>query len=577
MLMSENFNHGTFPPPDWTVENVSGDDTNWQRGGNVSNYWAIIDGHLTWDVVDDRLVSESVDCTGYASGLKLKWQSIYQTTPAGTDTAYVDVSTDNGSSWTTLKFYTEFLSSVNDSADVPQAANQAQVKFRWRYVAPDWERYSWRVDNILFEGAIPHDVGVDSLLGPSTDDKLRAGAQIKVWVKVKNYAGNSETNVQVICVSSPASYSSTLTIGSLAAGGDTLLSFPSLWTVPSSGSYSLKAYTTLAGDGDASNDSTEATGLTPFSFSVSQDLLLSWENTTERDPYVQALTDLAVGYDSWDRGSNGNLYGLEAWETVIFAERSGFYPAVGEQVALMRYLDEASVTRGKKYLVFSGDHVGNYYNIGVVSREFFEDYLHATYSGQLSTAGTADFYAAACTYIGGSDATDTLAVDQNHADKIGGDASAETLYVFEWTPTVTPVAMQYEDTVREHVYLGFDFSDITSASQRSSLLERILAWFEGPPPPAAMTELAIEAVGTMVQISWDPDPTWICPLFRVYRGNDPYFAPTVVYQEVDASPFQDPGAAGNEATNYFYQIAPVDFGIEGDFSSTVGEMDFSLP
>jgi hypothetical protein len=356
------------------------------------------------------------------------------------------------------------------------------------------------------------------------------------------------------------------------------VSFDDLWTVPSSGTYALSAYTALPGDGDASNDTATVTDLVPVSFSVEDTVFLSWEDTTERDAYTAALSALGIAYDIWDRGTQGSLYGLDAWETVIFSEQPGFYPSDAEQTALMRYMDEGIADRGKKYLLISGDHIANYYHLGVLLPEFFEDYLHATSDGdQISPAGIDTFFAVPCTYIGGSAATESLIVDHNYADEIGADENAESLYVAAWSPGIIPAAIQYEAPERQHVYLGFGFSDITTPTQRQALLERVFVWFEGPLPPVEMGTVTVGVSGTDVILSWESDPSWVCPTFRIYRDVTPHFSPTTIYEETDASPYVDIGAAGEPDTNYYYAVSPVDFGQEGTVSSIVGEFDYALP
>lgn len=582
VLMSEYFEHaGVFPPPGWTVESqASGPD--WSLAGNASDYWTRCNGTSSADPMDERLVSPIVDCTGYTANLVLKWWNWYRTTPSGsTSYGYIDVSIDGGGSWATLKTYHAATVALNpDTVLVPQAANQPQVRFRWRYVAPDYlYRHSWELDDIRLEATVSHDVGVDSLMGPSTNDKVRAGAQVRVWARVRNFTSDDETDVPVSCASSPAGYTSSTTVASLPANSSALVSFPALWTVPASGTYSLTASTALPGDGDATNNAKTATGITPLSFSATAPVLLSWQDTAERNQYQAALAANSVAYDSWDRVTNGNLYGLEAWNTVIFAEESGYYPAAAEQVALMRYLDEGDEARGAKYLLISGNHIGYYYYIGTLKYEFFRTYLHALCDGsEVSPSGSNQtYYAAPCAYIGGSGDTEQIRVNQTLDDEIGADAEAETLYAWQWEPTPFPVAIQYASPTREHVFLGFQFAELRFTAERNALLSRILGWFSGPPAPAGTGPVAISASGANVILSWATDQSWVCPTFLVYRGTTASFQPGAVYQEVAVSPFVDLGAAGNPAVNYFYRVAPVDFGVVGPPSAAVGEVDFALP
>ncbi len=580
VLMSENFEHGgAFPPPGWTVES-QGPGANWELAGNAADYPARVRGTADFLAQDERLISPVMNCTGYTSGLALKYWTYYEVySSLATDTAFVDVSLNGGSTWQTIRKYFGATQGYNpDSVSVPQAANQSQVRFRWRYYAPNWEhRKQWQIDDIVFVAGIPHDVGVDSMMGPCANDRVHAGAQVRVWARVRNFTANTETNVPVSCSSSPAGYSSSTTIPSLPGSAAVTISFPTLWTVPSSGTYTLTATTGLSSDGDPSNNASSASGITPVGFPATHAVLLSYQDATERDAYQGALDGLGVGYDAWDRAVLGNLYGLEAWSTVIFAEESGLYPAAAEQIALMRFLDEGVPSGGQKYLLISGDNLGHYFAIGVLSAEFFQTYLHATCDGgYVSPAGVTTFSAPPCSYIGGTAQTASLTVNQDFADEIGADAQAETLYAWQWEPVVVPVAIQFASPSREHVLLGFNFSDITTPSQREAVLGRTLAWFSGPPAPSGIGDLAIATAGTNVILTWGSDPSWVCPVFRIYRGTTPFFPATTVYQQVSSSPFVDAEASGNPNVNYYYRVAPVDFGVEGPVSNPVGEFDFDV-
>ena len=580
-LISESFEHGgAFPPPGWVVESqAAGPD--WTLAGNPSDYWSRVEGRYSEDPMDERLISPTVDCTGYTTGLVLKWWNIYRTVPMGASTShgYIDISTDGGTAWTTLKSYSTQDVYLNpDSVLVPQAANQPQVTFRWRYEAPDPTlRMYWEVDDLRFEATASHDVGVDSLMGPSANDRVRAGAAVRVWVRVRNYTGDTETDIPVTCGSSPAGFSSSTTV-TLAGNESAMVSFPDLWNVPASGTYTLTATTSLPGDGDATNNASSSAGIVPVSFAAGNAVLLSWQDATERDEYQAALAANSVGYDSWDRSTNGNLYGLDAWSTVIFAEQAGYYPALPEQISLMRYLDEGSEDRGPTFLLISGNNLGYYYSIGTLKAEFFQTYLHATSDGDVvSPSGNQTYSAAPCAYIGMTEDTDQIRVSQTSDDEIGAVAGAETLYVWQWEPTPFPVAIQYASPVSEHVFLGFQFDELRFAAERNALMGQILAWFAGPSPPAGMGTVSISAAGANVTLTWSIDPSWVCPTYRIYRFSSAFSPSGAPHDVTDASPYTDIGAAGDPAVNHFYRITPVDFGVEGAQSATLGEFDFALP
>jgi hypothetical protein len=139
------------------------------------------------------------------------------------------------------------------------------------------------------------------------------------------------------------------------------------------------------------------------------------------------------------------------------------------------------------------------------------------------------------------------------------------------------VAIQYASPLREHVLLGFQFDELRFAAERNALMGQILAWFAGPPAPAGMGTVSISAAGANITLTWATDPSWVCPTYRIYRATSAFSPSGAPYDATDASPYTDTGAAGNPAVNYFYRVAPVDLGVEGAQSATVGEFDLALP
>jgi len=71
-------------------------------------------------------------------------------------------------------------------------------------------------------------------------------------VYVKNF-GTTTQNIPVTLTITPGGYTQTQTVTGLAAGSSYLVTFPQ-WTVPASGTVTMKAYTTLSGDQNVSND-----------------------------------------------------------------------------------------------------------------------------------------------------------------------------------------------------------------------------------------------------------------------------------------------------------------------------------
>ncbi len=95
--------------------------------------------------------------------------------------------------------------------------------------------------------------------------------------------------------------------------------------------------------------------------------------------------------------------------------------------------------------------------------------------------------------------------------------------------------------------------------------------------PAASTALTISRLNTTdARLSW-PTVTGVNG-YHIYRDTIPYFTPTgAPYATATAGPYDDVGALGNIATNYFYVIrSACTNGFESANSNRVGEFDYRI-
>jgi N-acetylneuraminic acid mutarotase len=149
----EDFNQGQ--PAGWTITDAIGNGETWlfQDLGNRGNLtgggggFAIIDsdrlgpGHTQ----DTSLVTPVVDLSGVAAP-KVGFSEDYLRWPDDTNVD-VDVSIDGGTTWQNV-FHMNLVSRRGPretTVDIPQAANQSNVKVRWRYRSTFG--FWWEVDN----------------------------------------------------------------------------------------------------------------------------------------------------------------------------------------------------------------------------------------------------------------------------------------------------------------------------------------------------------------------------------------------------------------------------------------------
>src|SRR3990170_933677 len=206
-----------------------------------------------------RLITPNLNWTGVTTPsftFKFRRDPAYM---SSNDRVYIDVSTDNGTSWT------QIAGPYNRPTDIPGTtywqdisvsvagyAGQASVKFAFRAVSAygNW----MHIDNVFIGQPIANDVGTTAILSPT--GTVGGASSFAVSANVKNFGQNTATfNV----TAEIGSFSTVATVTSLGSNTQTTVSFPDQWTPPDSGNYTVKVYTQLAGDENAANDTLKTT------------------------------------------------------------------------------------------------------------------------------------------------------------------------------------------------------------------------------------------------------------------------------------------------------------------------------
>lgn len=139
----------------------------------------------------------------------------------------------------TPNFHTIYLADRYYELDGPANPVPASSQIRNRLVG---HALSW------FDNPLCRDVQALSIVAPSGSLPLNP---LDVKVRVKNLGFNAQT---FDVIGEIGAWSDTETVTNLAAGADTLVTFGTQWTPPSSGTYNIKSFTTLAGDQNPAND-----------------------------------------------------------------------------------------------------------------------------------------------------------------------------------------------------------------------------------------------------------------------------------------------------------------------------------
>ncbi len=128
--------------------------TVWNPSINSGSKFALSNSDYSGANVNTALESGVLNTTGYTS-LSLTFRHYYSDYSATSDFAYVEVSVNGGTSWTTIQTYSSTQGSATGFASVTitlnDYLNQPNFKFRLRYVAT-WND-GWAVDDVVLSGA----------------------------------------------------------------------------------------------------------------------------------------------------------------------------------------------------------------------------------------------------------------------------------------------------------------------------------------------------------------------------------------------------------------------------------------
>ncbi|GAA1391165.1 carboxypeptidase regulatory-like domain-containing protein [Catellatospora chokoriensis] len=142
------------PEDGWRVTDETGSGQTWRfddpaHKGNLTGGeggFATVD---TWSQVgdiDSTLVSPPADLSGVSAPV-IGFDGDYYASGFGVQSAYLELSLDNGTSWSVVRHFADVSVSGHLEIPIPQAAGRAgvQVRFRYQGSIADW----WQVDNVF--------------------------------------------------------------------------------------------------------------------------------------------------------------------------------------------------------------------------------------------------------------------------------------------------------------------------------------------------------------------------------------------------------------------------------------------
>jgi len=264
-FVQEGFEGQQFPPPGWTL--VFTGPPYWERFPRASGY-----GVGTASAVFrfyyapvGRTQSLELSALGpTVPGDSLRFDHAYATYQTENDRLIIQTSTDGGSTYDTLVtlnggLFGSLVTAQATTAEFVPAANEWATKQyalppgtnRVRFTAVSALGNNLFLDNCTFGNRAATDVGVQTIDIPNPTLTL---PQIP-RTTVQNHGTTMQTLTVTMSIS-PGGYTSTHTVTGLASNATSQVSFDT-W-IPAVGSYNIKAFTSLSGDLDNTNDTVRA-------------------------------------------------------------------------------------------------------------------------------------------------------------------------------------------------------------------------------------------------------------------------------------------------------------------------------
>jgi hypothetical protein len=260
--INQGFENPVFPPAGWTLQNTSG--YNWVRTAVCSGYGVgiasakidfmdIASGNL--DLITSTLVTS-------VAGDSLIFDHAYATFATEVDQLVIYTSSNNGSAWNLLVTLAGGASGPlvtappSQNVFVPTSSQWATKRYslpvgtnKIKFNCISAYGNNLYMDNIRIGSPNSIDVGANSITVPKIAITM---GTVTPKAYVKNF-GSTTQSFNVTYTINPGGYTNTQAVSNLAAGQSQLITF-SNYSFTTNGTYTLKAFTSLASDQNNTND-----------------------------------------------------------------------------------------------------------------------------------------------------------------------------------------------------------------------------------------------------------------------------------------------------------------------------------
>lgn len=260
VLINENFDTGI--PATWTIVNGGGAVDTWfgttnGLNGNTLNgsQFAFVNsdaaGNAPHPLLSEQLISPAFNGNGYAQ-LFLEFDHYYRI--YSNDRGYVEVF--NGSTWVILATISANVGAWNapqtENFNITPYAN-ANMQVRFRYEDNAIWAWWWAVDNVKISAPFSSDAALNTLTIPSSQCGYSTTESIEI--SGQNNGISTITSLPVHYQVNGGGIVSETIATAIPAGSNFNYTFTTTTNLSTPGLYSIKAWTSLPGDGNPLNDS----------------------------------------------------------------------------------------------------------------------------------------------------------------------------------------------------------------------------------------------------------------------------------------------------------------------------------
>jgi len=255
------------------------------------------------------------------------WQTASPDSMGSDDSLIVKISTDCGQTWQNLRYFTrtDQLSNQFITDDIPLTSYTGQT-IRLAFYATDGSvddvpDYDLHIDSIRLVNLVPADIGVSTLLLPSLECGLPSSLPVKV--RVANFGTAPQAGFQVSYAVNNGAVQTETFPGTLNSGAEQEFQFSVPADFSASGSYLIKAWTTLSGDQDPVNDT-----LSSIQLNTTPELL-SPVNFTSYDG-----SNLSLVFPGWTEKSGSSPLGTTSFWNASNASQTSSLGSTTARVGL---------------------------------------------------------------------------------------------------------------------------------------------------------------------------------------------------------------------------------------------------